>query len=192
MSTLSRPSNGAAISQSGASYFEPRAYYQNNAYYAKYGCLYNLPAAMDISGEFSYTNPHRGICPEGWHIPTKEEWNQLEATISVGMSSSNTGAGKLAGGCDWYVVDYSSGSEPGNYTYPDRNNTGFSALPAGFWNNGHSQIEQYAHFWTTSIFSTSFRTANACGQALSYSYSSISQQPADDTCYGFSVRCVRN
>jgi uncharacterized protein (TIGR02145 family) len=43
-----------------------------------YGLLYNLPAIKDA----------RGICPAGWHVPTDEEWAQLE--ICQGMTQAET------------------------------------------------------------------------------------------------------
>lgn len=50
-------------------------YYDNNPANAAngYGLLYNWPAAMDGST----TAGARGICPEGWHVPTTLEWNTL-------------------------------------------------------------------------------------------------------------------
>lgn len=59
---------------------------------AKYGRLYTWTDAMDSAGTFSTngkncgyerscspTYPVRGICPEGWHLPSKTE---LETLIS--------------------------------------------------------------------------------------------------------------
>ncbi|MFQ5629021.1 MAG: fibrobacter succinogenes major paralogous domain-containing protein [bacterium] len=43
---------------------------------AIYGLLYTWYAVIDS----------RGIAPEGWHVPSDEEWKQLE--ISLGMSES--------------------------------------------------------------------------------------------------------
>lgn len=46
-----------------------------------YGILYNLPAAMAINTQqTSFQENHRGICPEGWHMPTREEFNTLVGT----------------------------------------------------------------------------------------------------------------
>ena len=47
-----------------------------------YGRLYAWPAAMDLyyhdyinaKAADVTTYPHQGVCPSGWHIPTKEEW----------------------------------------------------------------------------------------------------------------------
>ena len=46
-----------------------------------YGILYNFPAAMAINTQpSSFDENHRGICPEGWHIPTREEFITLTNT----------------------------------------------------------------------------------------------------------------
>ena len=65
---------------------------------AKYGGLYQWNTAMGFCveyaamGAFSRTNaPHRGICPAGWHVPTKEEWEQLVVFV---QSPDSNDAGK--------------------------------------------------------------------------------------------------
>ena len=49
--------------------------YNNNNNIAKYGLLYNWFAV----------NENRNIAPIGWHVPTDDEWKQLE--ISLGYES---------------------------------------------------------------------------------------------------------
>ncbi len=41
------------------------------------GLLYQWPVAMNGST----TQGSRGLCPDGWHIPTDEEWKILEGTV---------------------------------------------------------------------------------------------------------------
>jgi len=49
-------------------------YYQNDTKQAKlYGRMYNWYAVSDS----------RGLCPEGWHVPTNEEWIALETHLGV-------------------------------------------------------------------------------------------------------------
>ena len=44
-------------------------FYENNPEYEKiYGNLYNWQAVND----------NRDICPDGWHVPSDEEWINLE------------------------------------------------------------------------------------------------------------------
>ena len=86
---------------------------------ANYGYLYNWPAVMHGAGSSS-ANPSgvQGICPTGWHLPSYDEWNTLLTALN---DSSATGT-KLKSQSGW--------NDNGNGT----NVSGFSALPAGFWN----------------------------------------------------------
>jgi uncharacterized protein (TIGR02145 family) len=98
---------------------------------AKYGRLYDWAASVDLPSkcnnilstndpECAITSPnHQGICPDGFHIPSAEDW-----TILMDF------AGHLSSRLK---------SESGWYPYPDEgiSNTdeyGFSALPGGHSN----------------------------------------------------------
>lgn len=150
------------------------------------GRLYTWAAAMDSVGAWSTngkgcgdnktctpTYPVRGVCPEGWHLPSKAEW--LDLFDAVGGQST---AGKLLKSqTGWY--------DNGN----DTDAFGFSALPAGRRNYGgfFDYDGYYANFWC----STENGGYYAYGMALFFD---------DDggglgkfyTDYGFSVRCVKN
>lgn len=79
-------------------------------------------------------NPARGICPEGWHIPTRGEWENLYS--SMGRSPYAMQA-----------LGYNLWSEATD-AY------GFSAIPAGAYSNGTSGdfrfIGQSAYFWSAT------------------------------------------
>ena len=86
----------------------------------KYGRLYTWSAVMDSAAQFienarttcGYSNltegtlgsrcnpnsPHRGICPEGWHVPTEQEFSTLHTYIG----GSNTGGLLLKSTSGWY------------------------------------------------------------------------------------------
>jgi len=57
-------------------------------YKSQYGYgFYTWYEAMDLPEEtnldsLKFTLPHRGVCPEGWHIPSKAEWDTLFAFVS--------------------------------------------------------------------------------------------------------------
>ena len=54
---------------------------------ATYGALYTWPAAMRVSSVEEVTQGRvQGVCPAGWHVPSDDEWKQLE--IYLGMSRS--------------------------------------------------------------------------------------------------------
>jgi len=61
-----------------------KCYGDNPANCETYGRLYNWIMAMDFTSVcISYSCaervnvPHKGICPDGWHIPTNVEWDKL-------------------------------------------------------------------------------------------------------------------
>ena len=63
------------------------------------GCKYSWTAAMDIDSKWQWYDvypqghtpsslvqaPHRGICPEGWHVPDTTEWKKLETFGAAGL-----------------------------------------------------------------------------------------------------------
>lgn len=109
-------------------------YYLNNTENGLvYGKLYNWYAVMDT----------RGLAPEGWHIPTDDEWTQL----SDFLVGEETAGGKM--------------KESGNVHWPKSVNTanscGFSALPNGLRVAGGRFDDGgfKAYFWSTTIGSIS-------------------------------------
>ena len=79
---------------------------------SKYGRLYTWAAAMDSVGTLSTngkgcgygttcspTYPVRGICPEGWHLPTKAEFETL--FTAVGGQSTASKVLKSTSGWRW-------------------------------------------------------------------------------------------
>ena len=110
----------------------------------KYGRLYSWGTAMDGAGAFSEngkgcgnantcleTFPVRGICPSGWHLPDKYEWETLFIA-----ARGYTRAGKiLKSQSGW--GDGENGSDA----------VGFSVLFDGL---GASVDDSRAHFWTST------------------------------------------
>ncbi len=165
------------------------------------GYLYNWAGAIDTNGTDYITasfNGRRGICPEGWHIPTEEEWMNMEKAVApaatdidtyfIGWQGASTDlAASLSGGCDW-KGDGGAGKTPNSYSNPNRNSSGFSALPAGYC-EGSSFLTAgyYAHFWSA----TSFSGHAACCPGLYASNAGV-YRIFGSKYYGFSVRCVRD
>ncbi len=104
------------------------SYYHNNkaAYKDKYGALYNGFAIK--TGK---------ICPNGWHVPSKAEWQTLLDYLAAngynydGTTVSNKVAIAMAEFENW---NYATGMGcVGNNDYKAMHNkSGFSARPAGF------------------------------------------------------------
>ena len=78
------------------------------------GALYQWHSAMAFAGdcdryplgcEAKIGSPHRGICPEGWHVPTREEWMKLQrfAEAKTGTDADSVG-GTLKSRTGWRQI----------------------------------------------------------------------------------------
>lgn len=156
------------------------------------GLYYNWTAVMNGAGSSSdEPSGVQGVCPKGWHVPSLAEWNTLVSYLTNVYGSGY--ADKLSGGCEW--VQKSNGAHsPGSYT-EERNITGFSAVPAGYYDdnfcyNIEPQNEsQQAVFWTATENGTyNTRAYNRRLRELnSYLFSEY-----DVKKNGYSVRCLRD
>lgn len=140
------------------------------ANYTNYGVLYNLPAA-------------KVACPPGWHLPTDDEWKQLE--IALGMTKAQSDADGWRGTDEGMKMKSISGW---NLNGDGTNTSGFSALPAGsrLINGKFGGIGEYCSWWSSSMHNYNYwrRTLS------SYNYN-VGRN--DDTAVsGLSVRCVKD
>ncbi len=130
---------------------------KNNPNYATYGVLYNWPAAMSGSAS-SDKNPSgvRGICPEGWHLPSDVEWAQLVNYLIAnsynhdGTTSTNK-TGKSVAATNLWVTSTSSG-DVGNDLLSN-NKSGFSGLPGGERNllsGKFDSLKEYGSWWSST------------------------------------------
>ena len=136
--------------------------------------LYSFYAAMDDKrckvNEYCWgiEFPHRGICPEGWHLPEIGEWWTLSDKV------------KLKGGAlnSVFEVDLAKGRRAEDY--------GFSAFATGEWNGEITRYDDIARYWTAT------ETGNGDPQSAIEFYisgiQSMSQSYRKD--YGYAVRCV--
>jgi uncharacterized protein (TIGR02145 family) len=125
-------------------------YADNGSYCEKYGKLYDWNTAMKV-------------CPNGWRLPTLEEWG--------GLSKE---AGKL------------KAKEPG---WNGTDETGFSALPGGFRRaNGKSESVGNGGCWWTG---TENGSSDAFGWGINCGYMDAENEDTPKS-GGFSVRCVQD
>jgi uncharacterized protein (TIGR02145 family) len=116
----------------------------------KYGRLYTWSAALDSAGLYSeeglgcgggatcgYFPVLRGVCPEGWHVPSDEEFETLTSYVS------SAGDLQALGFAEW------SGAT---------NTSGFSAIPSALYtyNYGDNKADYYylgevARYWSRSV-----------------------------------------
>jgi uncharacterized protein (TIGR02145 family) len=125
---------------------------------ATYGRLYNWYAVKDA----------RGLCPSGFHVPTDEEWKELEGTLG----------GTSAAGAAMKTTSWGG-----------TNSSGFSALPGGYRN--YYDGDFFNQGSTGDWWSSSPNGTLAWPRYLDSGYSFVSRKYTN-TSYGFSVRCVRD
>ncbi len=211
MRCTTSPSTRTSILEYPASSYSStgkKAYYVNgsSSNTSTYGLLYNWNAAVDTFntsyGETStnteYSNApsvtfsgnRRGICPQGWHVPSDAEWTQLTDYVSgqseyqCGGNSENI-AKALASTTGWNT--FSSTCAVGD-TPANNNATGFSPVPAGYYcNNNYSGFGSSAHFRSATQSSID----GAYYRSLFFRHASVEGTYWPKVC-GFSVRCLRD
>jgi len=148
---------------------EPAWCYYNNdpTMEATYGKLYNLPAVNDP----------RGLAPEGWKIPTEEQWIGLVNLLGGELNAVK----ELKSTTGW--------KKNGN----GNNNAGFNALPGGNRNaDGSYWLEgEYGYWWIASEGIEKEPSAVSKGRIVVMNNHKIYSNGG----YGFSglsVRCIKN
>ena len=156
-----------------------------------YGYLYNWKAVMRNSSN-SQSNPSgvQGVCPNGWHVPSDAEWDELQNYVSsqshyLCNGDNNNVAKALAAKTGW--VSSTGTCAVGNIQVSN-NATGFSALPAG-----HNYGGSYTNYGTAATFwsSTEAGSANTFDRSVDYS-NAVFTRSNHPKGYGFSVRCLRD
>ena len=155
---VASPSNNGTI--------EKYCFDNNTANCTTYGGLYQWKEAM----QYVSTEKAKGICPTGWHIPTKAEFETLKASVS------NEGNALKA-------VGQGTGSGAGT------NTSGFSALLAGDRgsNGSFGNLNSTTFFWSSTEYSTTY----AFGMYLWYTGNDISMSFYSKVS-GFSIRCLKD
>lgn len=163
-------------------YYTPSGswYYDNdsNRHWYNYGRLYLWETALNA--EIATWTPQSkpcGVCPEGWRIPSDEDWTELTNCLSsLGMNGNDL---KEPGLKNW--KPFNAGT----------NTTNFTARPAGtVWNNGQS----FANVHVQTVYITSTLNAEKTafwGRVMTYDTSAVKRNPVALN-GGWSVRCVQN
>ena len=131
-------------------------------YCEKYGRLYTWAAA-------------KTVCPEGWHLPSYDEWN----TLFTAVGGKSTAGAKLKSQTGWAAYD----------GITNEDSFGFSALPAGCkYSLGDYDYEgSQAYFWSSSEDGSDY----AYNMLLDY-YGDNVRLLNTSKSLGFSVRCLKD
>ncbi|MEY4335037.1 MAG: hypothetical protein RLZZ196_3787, partial [Bacteroidota bacterium] len=119
-------------------------------------------------------NDSRNICPVGFRIPTRADFNTLNSFLGTNAG----GKLKEAGLTHWASPNTSA-----------TNSSGFTGLPGGYMGDAgsSSNITLQGYFWTsTSAGSTNYIRYLRSGDAL------FTESTAFVLAGGASVRCIKN
>ena len=155
---------------------------------SKYGRLYTWAAAMDSVGTWSTngkgcgyniynktcspTYPVRGVCPEGWHLPTGEEFE----TLFTAVGGKSIAGQKLRSATGWTPLS--------GITNEDA--FAFSALPAGRRHNDGDFLNEGACFWSST------EDDGNLAYYVGLDYDDDAMYLDFYKFYGFSVRCLKD
>ncbi len=149
--------------------------YYNNDVNSEYGILYDFDAVTACL----WTKDHKdnqGVCPDGWHLPSRDEWSTL--TDYLGGRSVAGGKLKESGTAHWNSPNTGATNE-----------SNFTAFPGGY-RKGDGTFDNsgdFGYWWSRTI-------SSATGaEILLLEYNSAE---ADITGYykgdGISVRCLKD
>lgn len=158
---------------SGVTYGAWCHYKDDEALEKMYGKLYNGHAVNDP----------RNIAPEGWHIPTAEEWWALSLFVSRNTGTSGSLSKALAAKNLWAASTLAN--TPGNN--PQTNNSsGFNALPGGFRKPdstfGSYSFDHDGYWWSSGNMVLNINYNNPEPNVL----------PESNPSLGYSVRCIKD
>ncbi|MFH2047969.1 MAG: FISUMP domain-containing protein, partial [bacterium] len=152
-------------------------YGNNSANSSVYGMLYN----------WFVVNDPRGITPEGWRVPTDNDWKELEAFLGISDSEidfttwrgTNEG-GKLkeTGTAHWDTPNFGATNE-----------TGFGLLGAGYRDSDaeYEQLKSYSQLWSSTRTGGEY----VLTRGFYFNEARIYRTHAGEKS-GFSIRCVKN
>lgn len=153
------------------------SYNNDTSYHNIYGKLYNWYAVNDP----------RGMCPEGWHVPSEDDWRMLEKYLG----------GRVA----------AQGLMKSTRTYPDShprwarpnesatNESGFSGLPGGYRNEDGNFLQPWNNNVTIGIVgswwaSTEYNKSLAYFRDLGWVITDTARNFYSDKRAGQSIRCL--
>lgn len=152
-------------------------------------CINNNPNNCEEYGRLYLWDSAINICPEGWHLPSDNEWKIIEGVtdsqygiedavwnLSGGWRGYNAGSnlkslsGWFAGGNGFDLFGFEA--KPGGYQLPNGNNGG-STLEVGFWTSSEYDNETAWH------------------RFLQYSLAGVYRYPFEKE-WALYVRCIKN
>jgi uncharacterized protein (TIGR02145 family) len=142
----------------------------------KHGKLYNWYAVIDP----------RGLAPEGWHIPSQNEWKQL----AKALGGEDVAGEKLKSSTGWKNKD--DKGKLSRYFKQGTNESGFTALPSGqrFGNGNFTKKSGHFGRWWSSTENIVHIYYGLFSDSNELSETPNSKDYYAD--YGYSVRLIKD
>jgi uncharacterized protein (TIGR02145 family) len=142
----------------------------------RYGGLYQWNQVMD----YTTAEGARGICPPGWHVPTDQEYKELEMALGMspedadrtGFRGFGIGTRMKAGGTSGFEALMGGGRTSG-----------------GTWIYIEGSSTEFGYFYTST---ESVRQGNAFRRCLRSASSAVGRYDSWPKTYGLSVRCIKD
>ena len=158
---------------------------ENLAYKANSGCwAYNEIYAEQFGYLYNWETANN-VCPDGYHLPTDDEWKKLE--IKLGMSQTDANRNGWRGS----VGNQLKATTGWKSNVSATNKSGFNALPGGRRNytSGTFRVSRIYGYWWSATPSSG--NSNAWYREL-FSNGVQIERNNFNKAYGFSVRCVKD
>jgi len=211
MNVGTKLASGATLPNTNDTVVEKWCYNNSDANCTTYGGLYSWLEAT----RGSKTAGARGICPNGWHIPTDREFNDLEQNVIATIDSAasqyvcdfNTiiprtyywrrcaddngtdAGGTLGAGKSLKEIGQGTGNGAGDDL------VGFALKLNGArnaTNNAYEVLGTYAYIWSSTLtYDVGTSQVYAWYRVFKDDYTTI-DRGMDLQSYGFAVRCVRD
>jgi uncharacterized protein (TIGR02145 family) len=162
----------------------------------RYGEQLWMAEDLEIDGisHFSYdqlglqSNATRGICPEGWHIPSLSEWETLFLSLNAAPYAWPMSVGQAVTyyqGAGLFMKSATGWDPPGNNLY------NFNVLPKGYFDVDGETLkaaDEMMGYWTSS----STNPEGAGSIIFERSHQDVLADPLDLKTLGYGCRCVKN
>jgi uncharacterized protein (TIGR02145 family) len=172
-------------------------YYDSLAFCETFGRIYSWSAVMGFNSSYNSTSAasllkevNRGICPEGFHVPSDAEWTELIDYVDAHNGAEGIGS-SLKSRYLWQARDSISG---GTDLF------GFSALPADDRAEGQTSIKvpsalgfddnvfRGGHWWS----STEYDGTQAWGISMDALVERVKRASASKLKYARTLRCLQD
>lgn len=144
---------------------------KDSLYYKEFGVAYNYSAAVHA-------------CPDGWHLPTDEEWNELQMFLGMSSYESSSHGYQFSGNVGFKLKSSSGWPDNGN----GDNSSQMNIFPAGGkMTKGSFYLPIVSSHWTKTAYDEIFawtRSIHPDKDAVNRTFS--------DKIHGHYIRCMKD